>query len=414
MLFSSSLIKLGSLGFTFLVSVLLARILSLEDFGTYAFLISFIAVAAVLIQLGLPPLIIRFSQERQEKLGQNALFELWSWSLFTSLKFSALVVLPISFFLLHAFNVGIVTTLLVLVIILLTGLGQIRGAMLRAFGRVGAGFFPEHLLKPILLIIFVFSISLLMDLVLLQVIFLSALASFISFLYGASVLLRYPYGKGFLTHLKLNPEVRDCNDYKNKLLSFTYVSVSVVVLANLDIIILGIIQSADEVAVYKVALSLSLMISILYTIVNNACQPKFSSCRNDKAETKKIYIKVTLISAIFAAFILVFVFFFGESLIALVYGERFQSAFIPFLILSLGYTIKLFFGPALALLLMNGEESYVSRVFFFQVPFSILVTLYMVSLMAVEGAAVAHLISIVMFNMIICIKAIKLLRQRYY
>ena len=134
-------------------------------------------------------------------------------------------------------------------------------------------------------------------------------------------------------------------------------SLSLAVITNSGIIMLGVISDSRSVGLYSVATRLAELTVIIMIVVNSACSPKISSLykQNRISELEAMLQKTTsFLFYIGLVFLTSFV-FLGEYVLA-VWGEEFKEAYWVLIILCFGQFINISTGAVGQLLTMTGNQ----------------------------------------------------------
>lgn len=125
--------------------------------------------------------------------------------------------------------------------------------------------------------------------------------------------------------------------------------------------LLAAFQPKAEVAQYGAALRLINLLVLPLTVINAVIPPMVADLysRGDRAGLQALLQKTATLMSIpaIAAFGVIFV--FGADILALVYGEPYRAAAIPFLILATGQFLNVLSGSPGVLLTMSGHERIV-------------------------------------------------------
>jgi O-antigen/teichoic acid export membrane protein len=118
-------------------------------------------------------------------------------------------------------------------------------------------------------------------------------------------------------------------------------------IGGIDIILLSIVCSPANIALYKVSKSLAAIPGTFLGAVWNSIQPKILSySKNNMA--KDLFLltnKYTLRFLLCFAFVFIFLLFFSEHILTILYGVEYADASLPFLILFSGFWLGYTFGP---------------------------------------------------------------------
>ena len=161
-------------------------------------------------------------------------------------------------------------------------------------------------------------------------------------------------------------------------------------------ILIGYYLDPVEVGVYAVALLISQSLTLIPSAVQRVTAPITTRqyCRGDIEGARKVMFstmkKVFFISIVIAAFIA----FFGQFLIVFLFSEEFLSAYSPLLILLLGYLI---YAPLIAIgttLFSIGKVHIPFRIGVLTGVINILLTVLLIPMYGINGAAIALTISL--------------------
>ena len=128
-------------------------------------------------------------------------------------------------------------------------------------------------------------------------------------------------------------------NYKKRSLNSIYRNFTQSGIVQIDLIILGIFGQPTMVAFYKIAKTLAgLPLKVAIPIWKILYPDLVKSISTNNAQLKRTTIhKEMLATSIMLIVIIIFSYFYGEQLIALIYGNDYVHAYIPFLILIVGY-----------------------------------------------------------------------------
>lgn len=394
-------VKLASVVLGLVLVALLARTLGAEGYGVYAFVLALASLASAPTQLGLAPLVVRETAHAQARNDWSSLRGIWRWATAVAALYSLVV---ISFGLvglqLGWFNgLGLPSTLSWgLLLILLLSLGGIRTAALRGLRHVLAGLLPEQVLRPVFLLLLLSLAAALMPQKAITpevAMGLTVIAVALAFLVGAWLLYRHRPAallgaKPTYRHrvwlaaawpLVLTQGFRQLNQYA-------------------DVLLLGVLASAADVGIYRVAAQGALMVSLGLTALNMAIAP-FIARLHTLGETAKLQklAKRTAQAALAFALPTVMVFvLFGEWLLATVFGAEFAEGYTPLLILAAGQLANAAFGTTGLLLNMTGFERDVTRVVAVAAVLNLVLNIALIPPLGVSGAAIATATTLVFWN----------------
>ncbi|CAA0083789.1 Uncharacterised protein [BD1-7 clade bacterium] len=401
-LFSSSfLIRITYILLGFLNSVILARVLGVDGYGSYSFALSIVSILCVIVQFGVGGVVTRelASYVVKEKWGLARGLILRSHQ-FVLLMSSVIVFLAFMFFesvgaiFKIAYSDSIVAALFLVPIL---SLGALRDSVLKGFRYVLLAQLAESVFRPFLLL---FGILLayfyVPDLVYVEsVILYYAGCSFLCFIL---VWLLY-IGK------KPIELVEAAATYKTKSwilesIPFGFQTVLQVVNVEISILLLGAYLSDSEVGLFRVAALFSGFVALGLQVVNSFITPQFSRLYSQSkySELESLVRKARLFIIAFTVPIVGALFLLGDSLLFLAYGEEYIGALYPLLILSVGQAVNAYIGPVGMLLHMTGHQTDVVSVSLVTTLMSILLHLFFISDYGVLAAAITNVLVLIIWN----------------
>ncbi len=385
-----------------LSSAVLARVLGPAEYGVYAFVFAIIAILALLVQMGLPTLVVRETAKAVAHEDWPLLRGIWSWATKVSLVI-AVGVLGAVLAWLHMFGAVLPedrfdALLWGLPLIPLLAFGEVRGAALRGLKLIFQGSFPDQVLRPVLLAGFVgatfaiFAVPVTAKIALA----LSALAAFLAFLLGTVLLLRAQP-----VDLKLTAKRRtDSQAWFRSILPLSMITGLQGISQNADLVMLGFLSSDADVGLYRIALSVSTLTVIGVTALNMLVQPYIARLYA-KAEFEKLQKLISgsafMACAVTLPVILIFI-LGGHGLLVLIFGVQYSGAHISLVILSIGLISTAFFGMAGVLLAMAGYERRLLILLSVSTTLNVFMNALLIPVAGIEGAAIATSISQFILN----------------
>lgn len=183
--------------------------------------------------------------------------------------------------------------------------------------------------------------------------------------------------------------------------SFFLSSFSRIVSSNMDLLLIGFFLSSVEVAYYTVALKVSLITVFLMQVVNSAISPKIASlfASNKIRELQQMLNKITFILLIISIFIAIVIVFFGKYILAF-WGEEYINAYFIVLILIFGQLINVATGAVGQLLSMTGFERINRNILFLSLIFSFILFPIFIHLFDLIGAAIVSSFITIFINVL--------------
>jgi O-antigen/teichoic acid export membrane protein len=390
-------------GATFLVGVTLARLLSPEDYGQYAYVYAWLMVGVGLVQAGFPVFIVRevatyFQAGRYDLIrgllrwSNLAIFFLGSIFIggvliinqfhFSGLKSSSLR----QMFLVGAFMIPIIV------------LSVKTEAATRGLGYTLIGQAAELLVRPVsqLSLLLVFAWGVLPWPLTPQSAIWTALAASISALITSLIVYFCLLPK----EIGESPISFDFSNWSKNIGKITLFSWINVINQQFMIIFLGLISQPSDVAEYRVALQLAMVIPLGLTVAEMLYTPRLSQAydRGDFNEMQNIAVQLCRFSLAISIPISFVLLFLGYYIIIHVYGVDYLGSIIPVFILVLGYVAGTIFGSVGILLYVSRNEWDLIASQFALLILSGAAACLLVPQFGAIGAAAAHALGMTCYN----------------
>lgn len=402
-------LKFTSLGLGFGATALMARLMDKADFGLYSFAISIIMILGVLVQFGLPTLATRELARLSEAGGWG---EIRGFGRFSGLVTMLLSVLCVG--LGYALLRNIVPLpagfapyiLLVLFIVPINAALKLTSGQVRGLNRVIVSQFPELLIRPGLLFVFVAVVFAIIwqgetgglkgALSLETVLWVYAVAAGLGAVFGALVLWRNlaPHSGTPVMPADLRTQ------WLRAGFPLMLTSGVLVLNQNLDVVILGALADPEDIAVYRVCTRLTALIAFGLAAVSAVTAPQFSRryYAGDMAAVQRIARRGALQSLGLAVPFVVIFGLFPNQVLTLAFGTDYAVGAPALRILCIGQLINASFGVLGTVLNMTGQERYTMIGVGLAALASTLLNLVLVPRFGINGAAIAQTISFVIWN----------------
>jgi O-antigen/teichoic acid export membrane protein len=178
-----------------------------------------------------------------------------------------------------------------------------------------------------------------------------------------------------------------------------------------ELIFLGAIQSAEDVALYAASVRLMFLFGFVVLIINNILSPKIAIAYELKKfkEISSLLKKAACTGAAitFPIFLLLMVF---PGHILGVFGEEFRSGSTSLQIIAFGQLLLCVTGGLGATLLMTGNGNAYRSIVIVGVLINLFISPVMIHLYGANGAAASATISILILNSMFLVKVIKIFR----
>ena len=173
-------------------------------------------------------------------------------------------------------------------------------------------------------------------------------------------------------------------------------SIAVVINDHLSILVLGFLHSTTEVGLFKISIQFSLIVIFGLNAINSIIGPKIASlyAKNKNIELQELLSYSVKVSFIYALVILVIIFFVGKPLIILFFGDFYQNAYIPLLVLCFGQFFNVCFG-SVGWIANAGKEDFFAKCLLSLI-INLVFSLILVPNFGSVGAAIAVSVSLLL------------------
>ena len=174
-----------------------------------------------------------------------------------------------------------------------------------------------------------------------------------------------------------------------------------------DKLMLGSMSTAEEVGIYHTAFKLSMFAAVALMSINSIASPKFAEMfsKNDMIGLEKVVRQSTKM-IFWTSIPLVIIFFMFPEFLLGMFGEEFKVGVTAFIFLSFGRLFSSFSGSVGNILQMTGHQNILAKILFFAAILNIVLNLYLIPKCGINGAALASMICLVVWNsaMVLAVK----------
>lgn len=399
--FGSLFLILSQRFFGFILAVLLARVLGVKGFGTYAFCLSIVNILTIPAMMGGQQLLIREVSAYRAKHEFNFLRGLLQRMKQISLSVSILLSLSVAGIGYLVFQESPLLNVFILAMILVPLLASmnLQNAALRGLHRILLGQ-ANLTFNPLLFIVLIGSLVLLFDVSVTPeaAVILNALSA------GTMVL-----GTGFLLRKFLPNEVQkvkpayEMNRWVKSMLPLLLTGIMQTINYEASVLLLGIMEDTESVGLYRVAQRGADLIPFGLMAVNMAIAPTIAELyvKGEMGRLQNIITKSVLLITSFAFPIALVFILFGNRLVPFIFGHEYTQAYIPLVFLCLGQLVNVLFGSVGLILVMIGMERIVTLGVTIAALINLLLNIFLINLWGATGAAVASASSLVIWNVLL-------------
>jgi O-antigen/teichoic acid export membrane protein len=175
-----------------------------------------------------------------------------------------------------------------------------------------------------------------------------------------------------------------------------------VITGNTSLVVLGFFRADSEVAIYRVALSISSIATFGLITSYTVIQPYIVRLNavNNQRSLQFIASAGALAALAVTVPVLGIYIFSGKYLLDFLYGSGFVAAYSPLIVLTFGAALHAIFGMGGGLLTMTGNERYVLRASVLTAGLNVLLNLFLTPTYGAMGAATATAIALVAGQML--------------
>lgn len=406
-------VRIMAMALMMATSVALARLLGPSEFGVYGYALTVISLASMPAILGLPTLATR-ETAKFRALGQAGNIDiLMRWCAIVALIAGVTAtLLIIGFALLRDPEISTKLTRTMLIgspLILLVAWLRIIAAKTRGFDKVAYSQIPEAVVRPLLICFAALALfyglgwAPLSETALVMNVSATAIAGVFAMI-AIKRIDRLPRNQ------QLAP-IESKAAWRSSLFPLALISGMQMINQNTDTLMIGFWEPIESVGYYRIAGSLAGMVVIVSSVVTMVVQPKLSTYFTTGDMTK--FVSIVRIAAL-AGFVtavpgFAVLWFFGEPLVTLVYGDEYAPVVIPLLILTGAQLYNVFVGPVIAVLNMTGHERSVAFGLTLSAILNLVLNAILIPQHGMAGAAIATSISIVFWNTILWRQANKIM-----
>ncbi|MBZ8179099.1 flippase [Oscillatoria salina] len=404
-------IKVANAFLAYAISLLLARILGAEGFGSYAYALAWVSLLLIPAVLGLEGVITREVAVYQTKSNWSLAHGLLRWAnqvvLLSALILGILAAVVIWVLTPTSDSQTLFTFLIAIISLPFAALARLRQSAMQAIQRIVIGQVPEMLVRPILLIILLGGLSLLgISLSTPWAMGMNTAATGIAFLVGAYLLDRY-----LPENIKHTPAEYRPLLWLRSALPMLLIGSLYIVNNQTDTVMLGAMKDSEAVGIYTVANRGASLITFVLVAFNTSLAPTFASlyAQGDKRRLQRVVTKgcrMVLLAALPIAFALIA---FGYWFL-LLFGAEFVQGQTALTILSFGQLANAATGSVALLLIMTGHERDTAIGISASALLNIILNAILIPQWGVEGAATATATSTFFWNIILVVFAQKRLQ----
>lgn len=399
-------IKLANTFLGLLSVIMLARYLGPDGFGLYSYVFALVSLLAIPAQFGLPKLVVRETARAQVAEDWARMRGVWRWTTYVVLVLAlsmAMLAMIMAWVYSDRFSgLQFWTFACGMVLMPLMALARLRGAALQGLRRVVLGQLPEGVVRPVLFIVFIFSVPALhinTELNAALAMGLHVLASGIAFMLGAWILY---IAKPNQLNADLLP-IYEVRRWLSAAWPLALIAGMQQINTYTDIIMLGIFIPASEVGIYRVAVQGAMFVIFGLQSVGMFVSPYFARlyAQSDMERLQRLVTLSSRLSFFTAVPLVTVLMIWGTEILGFLFGESYENAYVPMAILLIGQLINALFGSVGMLLSMTGHERDTARGVMIAAFSNVVLNLILIPEYGMNGAAVATSTTLIIWNVLL-------------
>ncbi len=388
-------------GLMFLVSVILARLLSSGGYGAYTYALAWVVLLGVPGILGTDQLLVRelavYRTRGAWDLIRGSIRQANAAVLVASLALAAGAALVAKVVLSSRGGQSQAVFWVALILLPLITLTRVRQAALRGLNILVLGQLPETIVQPSMFLILLAAAywRLGKHLTATWAIGTNVVATAVAFVVGALLLRTYlpEAAKG------AKPTYPDWG-WLRSALPLMFLSSVAVIYGQADVLILGAIKGAKAVGVYGAADRGAGLLAFLFTAAISAMAPTIASlyASGDQQALQRMVTKLVRVTLALTLPVAVAFIGFGYWVLLWVYGADYVAGQRALAILSVGQLVNVAMGPVGMLLIMTGHEKDATWSIGISAVVNVGLNFALVPKWGLEGAAISAASSMVLWN----------------
>jgi O-antigen/teichoic acid export membrane protein len=385
------------------VAIVLARTLRPEGYGIYSFATAICATLGVFSQVGLPTLLMREVARMNVQGRWGPMRGLLRRGNQATILMSVLSAGGAGAWVLWARGGSTSSEQLsalgwALFLLPLVSLGGLRSAALRGLGRVVQGQVPELLLRPLLLFLLLGGLLLLGgegSLTPSSAMALNVAATGVAFVYGA-VLLR----RAIPRQVRAAAPSYDTAQWARSVVPLTILGGVQLLMAQVDILMLGALASAEDAGVYRVVAQLGNFVMVAAVVVNAVQAPYLARfyAEGDIARLRRLAqqgSRTLFQAALVIALVLVV---FGRLILDVAVGPEYVRGYVALVIWCVGMVLTAEQGSLTTVMNMTGHERSTVGAMSLGLVSNVVLNLVAIPLWGITGAAAATMLSTLLWR----------------
>lgn len=397
----AALVKFGAVLFSYAANYTLIALMTQAAFGRFSLLMAFASIATMAVALGHPQIILRSVAAASTTGDAAGIARVWRLSHLWVFGTSGLFLAAVGGFFLSSGGGASARQLFWIALILPSwALLKLHASVLHGANMTTLGQGAETVLRPAFFLASMLIVGLWMGG---QMSAANALAlNFLAFTAAFAVTALVNLRSGTLRLVRRPGEVAGRNlGWFRASASLSLISAAQLLILNVDTLMIGKMLSDKDVALYRVAILLSMLVGSVNEVVNVAIRPKIAATYANGTLTELLPAirRLAMIAAIFCAIALIVFALIGQFVLKHAFGQEYLASYVPTLILIAGQTISSFLGPVGLFLNMTRHERAHFKIIACVLVANIMLNVVLIPPLGNIGAAVSALVTIIVWRL---------------
>src|ERR1022692_847127 len=344
---------------SFLVQVMLARVMGPEQFGVYALVMSWVMTLSLFLSFGLDSTILRFVAAYRSLAHFGALRGLLRRTtqiVVAGSLIAAATMALISIFLGPGVSAAFLAGALLLPILTLLQFGnKILVSLHHPVCAVLSGQMARHCILAGVILVLAYGVRFPLN--------AQRAILLVSFAVLVALLANQYYTSRFLPKdVSRVPAEYRTREWLGVGLPLLVVTAAEQILSRGDIIMLGFFRSKTEVGIYGAAVALTMCMDMVISSLNSVIAPRFAElhARHNRDGLQRLLTRSSMIVVLAVLHVALILILFGPQILRL-FGKGFVSGSGALALLAIGYLIRALTGSVGLILSMTGMQSLYAR-----------------------------------------------------
>lgn len=411
---SSALIFIGtlvSLVLSFISRVLLVKLTTQSEYGTYALSLTIVTICITISTLGLHEGVTRhiasFKTHENNEIIQNTIFSSLFIVLITSTLFTIILYNISDYLSIRVFSLPEMSPVLKMLAVTIPFMVfmSIIISVYRAFNNINVRIIINDIIKPASYLAFL-GIVVFLNMSFKEMIYAYIVSTCLSFMIIAIYFLKKPPVSVKWKQMYVNNNTKELLTYSVPLLA---VSILLTIMSWTDTLMIGYFKDSKMVASYNAAYPVAGLLSIVINSIGFLYVPIVSKLHshNQVDELRKINASSTKWCFILTFPLFIIVFLFPDTILSVLYDARYIDASKVLQILAIGTVMNSYFGLNYYTLLSTGKSSLLMFCSLISALLNIILNLILIPPYGMVGAAIASSSSFILIEAYMSFKLYK-------